>query len=124
MKKEIGKYDEVVDEFTRDLNIPRIPFKKNWDVTIIENFGGSVFRFVVKYCRGAISTYLDRNDNLGYYGSPYWEIYPYFDDAYRCDEWNVDMLVTKIEESLYHLNNKDTKSYIEKRCMIFINGGY
>lgn len=55
-----------------------------------------------------MSAYLDCYEVLGFYGSPYWEIYPYDNGIYRCNINETDELVDVIIESINNqiLNNK------------------
>jgi hypothetical protein len=81
--------------------IPAIKFPAGWEVKIIPPFGGAMARFMVIVSpTKSISVYLDCFDALGYFGSPYWEIYPYNDDTYRCAMDNVDELITALKHSV------------------------
>lgn len=80
--------------------IPSIHFKPEWEVRIIPPFGGAIARFYVEYNGKSISCYLDCYDQLGLFGEPYWEIYPYEDDVYRCKMNNTQELIEKIQEAL------------------------
>jgi len=77
--------------------IPYMSFPNNWKVQIIPPFGGAMIRFRVKHGEGDISVYLDVADRLGYFGSPYWEIYPYGGDIYRVPMNDVDELLMRIQ---------------------------
>lgn len=77
--------------------IPAIKFPKDWEIQIIPPFGGALCRFRVN---GIVSVYLDGYDILGYYGEPYWEIYPYEDDVFRCGMNEIDNLIEAIQESI------------------------
>ena len=85
--------------------IPALHFKPEWNVKIIPPFGGAIARFTIDYNNRHISCYLDCYDELGYYGKPYWEIYPYTYedgeiDVFRCDMEDTYTLITKIEKEL------------------------
>jgi len=80
--------------------IPSLHFKQEWNVKIIPPFGGAIARFWIDYNGRHISCYLDCYDELGYYGEPYWEIYPYQDDVWRCGMMETEELMEKIEEVL------------------------
>lgn len=82
------------------MKIPPLHFKPEWKVTIIPPFGGAIVRFHVEYEEKEISCYLDCYDRLGYFGGPYWEIYPYKDDVYRFALEDTDLLIEKITEEL------------------------
>jgi len=61
--------------------IPPIQFPATWQVQVIPPYLGAVVRFVVWSKRGKrVSVYLDCYDNLGFRGSPYWEICPAADE--------------------------------------------
>ena len=64
--------------------IPFINFPSDWGVKIIPTFTGAVVRFLVnmKDSDSSISVYLDCYDELGCFGEPYWEIYPYKDGMF------------------------------------------
>lgn len=82
----------------RMLEIPTIQFPASWKVRMIPPFGGAIVRFQVVLPSGVEkSVYLDWYDNLGYYGSPYWEVYPVDGDVGRCDQADVNQLLRLIE---------------------------
>jgi len=81
--------------------IPAIKFKSEWEVKVIPPFAGAIVRFVVN----GVSVYLDCYDILGCFGEPYWEIYPYEGDTYRCKMNNVDELLEAIQHSI---DNKES----------------
>lgn len=80
--------------------IPTLNFKHEWNVRIIPGFGGAIIRFVIYYNNRYVSVYLDGYDELGYYGEPYWEIYPYESDTFRCSINDTVTLMEKITEVL------------------------
>ena len=87
------------------MEMPPLHFKENWKVTIVPPFHGAIVRFYVDYKDKHVSCYLDCYDELGYYGEPYWEIYPYTYeddtvDVWRCPFKNTDELIAKITEEL------------------------
>jgi len=93
-------------EYTRWVQeIPFIDFPTDWNVKIIPPYGGAVVRFLIEKDSNRISVYLDCYDQLGCYGSPYWEVYPHFEDVFRCDMNDTDSLLKAITESL---KNKET----------------
>jgi len=81
--------------------IPPIHFKENWNVRIIPPFNGAIIRFVVN----GVSVYLDCYDILGSFGGPYWEVYPYKGDTYRCKMNDVDELLQAIQ---FSIDNKES----------------
>jgi hypothetical protein len=44
---------------------------------------GTAARFIVRKGDAQVSVYADFDESLGYYGEPYWEIYPYSGDTWR-----------------------------------------
>ena len=80
--------------------IPPLHFKQEWSVRIIPPFCGAIARFWIDYNDRHISCYLDCYDELGFYGEPYWEIYPYQDDVWRCGMMETEKLIEKITEAL------------------------
>ncbi|NMC60979.1 MAG: hypothetical protein GYA51_16600 [Candidatus Methanofastidiosa archaeon] len=97
---------ENIQEYTKWANkIPAIKFPADWKVQIIPPFGGAIVRFTVERddSKNKISVYLDCYDRLGYVGHPYWELYPYKGDTYRCGMEDIDELLDIIE---YALGNK------------------
>lgn len=88
--------------------IPFIPFKQGWLVRPIPPFAGAVVRFLVsKNGKTYTSVYLDCYSQLGLWDAPYWEVYPYDGDTFRCNMNEVDRLVEAIEISLNEINNEE-----------------
>lgn len=80
--------------------IPAIRFPRNWEVQVIPPFAGVLARFRVRHGQDFILVYLDVFDTLGYFGGPYWEVYPSFDgDPDRCAVENVGELVRMISKA-------------------------
>ena len=94
---EVGKIMEY-EKWYRE--IPHITFPNNWQVQIIPPHAGAVVRFKIKKGNASVSIYLDCYDALGYYGKPYWEIYPHKDDVFRCDMEDTKALLKAISESI------------------------
>jgi len=80
--------------------IPFIKFSSEWEIQIIPPFTGATVRFRVKKGDAQVSIYLDCYDKLGYFGSPYWEVYPHEGDTFRCGINETDELLQAIQESL------------------------
>jgi len=80
--------------------IPYISFPEDWKVQITPPFNGAVVRFKIKKDSAEVSIYLDCYDYLGSYGSPYWEVCPYFDDVFRCDMYDTEALLKAISLSI------------------------
>lgn len=88
--------------------IPFIPFKQGWLIKVIPPFAGAVARFLVsKDGKKYVSVYLDCYSQLGICNYPYWELFPYDGDTFRCDMNEVDRLVEAIEISLNEINNEE-----------------
>ena len=82
------------------IEIPVLNFPSDWNVKIIPPFSGAIVRFIILNIEGEqiVSVYLDCYDMLGYFGEPYWEIYPYGDDVYRVAMNDTKELLEKIKE--------------------------
>ena len=80
--------------------IPYIRFPSEWEIKIIPPFGGAMARFLVKIGIKEISVYLDCHGSLGACDTPYWEVYPYNDDVYRCDMNETAELINAIRHAL------------------------
>jgi hypothetical protein len=78
--------------------IPHLQFKEDWKIKIIPPFGGAIARFWIDKEGNHVSVYLDCYENLGYFGEPYWEVYPYKDDVYRVAMNDTDELLKIIAE--------------------------
>ncbi len=84
--------------------IPYIIFPSDWEVKIVPPFFCAVVRFSVKKGNALVSIYLDCYDTLGYYGEPYWEVYPVSGDVSRCAMQDIDSLVREITISIGEQN--------------------
>lgn len=92
---------EIENEFRKWADeIPFIKFPENCEVKIIPPFGGAITRFLLKRGENTTSIYLDCYDRLGIFGSPYYEVYPYNGDTYRCGIKETNDLLSAIEYSL------------------------
>lgn len=80
--------------------IPYLRFQNDWDVKIIPPFCNAVVRFRVAKGSKEVSVYLDCYNLLGMYGGPYWEIYPYEGDTFRCDINDTNKLIKAIKTEL------------------------
>ena len=80
--------------------IPAIRFDSEWNVKVIPPFGGALSRFMIEHNGNHASVYLDAFDSLGYYGAPYWELYPYDGDTFRCPMADTDALLAALHETL------------------------
>ena len=82
------------------MEIPALSFPADVKVAIIPPFAGAIARFIASKGENSVSVYLDCYDSLGCYGEPYWEIYPYEEDVYRCAMNEADKLMEAIVHSL------------------------
>lgn len=81
--------------------IPALEFKKGWRVKVIPPFSGAIARFQVETKDGGwTSVYLDVFENLGYFGEPYWEVYPHDGGVARCAMNDTKKLIKLISQSL------------------------
>lgn len=79
--------------------IPWLQFPSDWKVRIIPPFADAVVRFQVTLPSGKHkSIYLDSREALGYYGGPYWEVYPVQGDVGRCDREDAEELMKMIAD--------------------------
>lgn len=82
--------------------IPFIPFPDGWQIQIIPPFVGAMARFRVRLPQhkegDSVSIYLDCFDRLGFFGEPYWEVYPYQGDTGRCPMADVKTLIEMIAD--------------------------
>lgn len=89
------------------VEIPHIQFPSDWAVQIIPPFGGAVARFCVHKNGKRVSIYLDCYDELGVVGQPYWEIYPYDGDTYRCLMNDTNELIEAIGHALQPVDDNN-----------------
>jgi hypothetical protein len=54
-----------------------------------------------------VSVYLDCYDRIGFFGAPYWEVYPYHGDVGRCRMADIDKLLEMIADRTYPEPEKD-----------------
>ena len=100
MRIERFKIEESQKWFDEVELIPYIQFPTEWKVRIIPPFRDAVVRFQVKLpCGTDKSVYLDTRDSLGYWGCPYWEVYPYQGDVGRCNREDVVTLLDMITDT-------------------------
>ncbi len=93
-KDLIQEYDKWREE------IPTIQFPSDYNIQMIPPSFGAIVRFRVKTDKGNVSVYLDCYDMLACFGEPYWEVYPYEGDVFRCAMNNVDELLEAIQKAL------------------------
>jgi hypothetical protein len=92
---------ETSDEWRRWAETtPFIQFPPEWQVRIVPPYGGAIARFYVRYGDNQASVYLDCYNRLGYFGAPYWEVYPIDNDTARVPMEDVPGLLELIRQSL------------------------
>lgn len=95
------------EKYAREL--PFIKWPSGWLVKAIPPFGGALVRYIIKDNRTPknefVSVYFDAYDRLGYVGQPYWEVFPYEDDTFRCYMNEIDKLMKAIQISLNEISN-------------------
>lgn len=102
VESRISRYQIESDERWTDWmrSIPSLKFLPEWEVKVIPPFGGAMARFRVSHGDKSISVYLDVYDCLGCMGEPYWEIYPYEGDTFRCLMNETEELIEAIDKAL------------------------
>jgi hypothetical protein len=80
---DLGKYARDNDFGKINKNMPFLTFRPGWEVSVIWPFAGAAARFIVRKNAATVSVYADFDESLGYYGEPYWEIYPHTGDTWR-----------------------------------------
>lgn len=89
--------------------IPYISFPPDWEVKAIPPYGGAIIRYLIRLKADPIiicSIYLDCYGELGHCTEPYWEVYPYNEDCYRCPMGDTQSLLDAIRHSLGAENDK------------------
>ena len=104
--KNLSLYSQIGKEFEWSKwheEIPYIAFPKHLEVKVIPPFTGAIVRFLVRdkeYQETRVSVYLDCYGILGAVHEPYWEIYPYEQDVFRCMMNETEELIKAIEDSI------------------------
>lgn len=110
--KTSAELEEILEWKNWYKKIPAIQFPAHWKIQVIPPFCGAMIRFRVstdKIKRGDISVYLDCYDILGFFGEPYWEVYPHKGDTFRCAMNEIDELLKGIAEALAESEEDDDK---------------
>ena len=93
--------EEVIESRKWGKEIPYINWPKEWAVKSIPSHA-ALLDFNIRLISNIekwVSIYLDGYDNLGYYGSPYWEVYcPVRSDCWRFDMEDIDGVFAQINE--------------------------
>ena len=94
------EYSKLMEHRKWAQEIPYLSFPSDWKVKIAPPFSGAMVRFYVKKEEAHVSIYLDCYDLLGFYQEPYWEVYPYQDDVFRCEMNKTEELLKAISHSI------------------------
>lgn len=84
-------------------NIPWIKFDRNWKVKVIPPLLTGIVRYIIghkKNHNATVSVYLDCYDLAGFFNEPYWEVYPYQQDLFRCKMNDTGKLLKAIRKSM------------------------
>jgi hypothetical protein len=105
---KLYEYSNIMEHDKWLREIPYIRFPNDWEVQISPPFSGAVVRFRVRNGNADISVYLDCYDILGFMQAPYWEIYPYKGDTFRCMMNETDKLIRAIGKAIKDENEPDS----------------
>lgn len=99
LEKKMG-YQEAVPK------MPFLSFPDNYEIAVIPPFSGAMARFYVrkKGTKGRLSVYADFHDLLGFFNGPYWEVFPYQGDVFRCKIDEPEKLMKAIVEAVEDIN--------------------
>lgn len=100
--KKSGELARLLEWEKWQNEIPYIEFPKEYLIRAIPPFHGSIIRYNIKhkeYNELWVSIYLDCYDILGLFGKPYWEVYPYDGDVFRCDMNDTEALLQAVKQS-------------------------
>ena len=86
--------------------VPYLKFPRSWMVKAIPPFGGAIVRYLIsRDGENYVSIYLDCYDVIGFFGEPYWEVYPVDGDVGRCAMKDTDELMKMIKKSLKEISD-------------------
>lgn len=107
-----SKVDHIQEYHKWIQEIPYFRIPEDCEIKILPPYGGTIVRFIIRRINreNYVSIYLDCYGTLGSVDKPYWEIYPYQEDTYRCYLNETDKLINAIE---YALGNK--RKYLNKK---------
>lgn len=95
-----AEYSAMMEHEKWREEIPFIKFPSDWEIKIAPPSVGAVIRFQVRKGNAWVSVYLDCYGHLGAVSHPYWEVYPYDGDCFRCYMNNTDELLKAIAKSI------------------------
>lgn len=100
------EYDR--DFKTREITelMPYLKLQPDWEIAVIPPFAGASVRFCIKKGNAEVSVYADFFRNIGNSNKPYWEVYPYHYDVFRCYINNTDELLEAIKQSIKEQENE------------------
>jgi len=82
--------------------IPYIKFKRDWEVRAIPPVICGIIRYNIRHTKienSFVSIYLDCYDLVGFYGGPYWEVYPVGGDCERVGIMDTESLIKAVTKS-------------------------
>lgn len=97
-----SEYERIFEWRKWAKEIPPLHFPTEWSVQIIPPFGNAIVRF---YINNKVSVYLDCYEMLGCFGRPYWEVYPYDGDIFRCKMNETEELLDAITKALAEVDD-------------------
>lgn len=113
IKKLSMELEEVCEWSKWRVQIPFIKWPSNWLVKAVPPSHGAIVRYLIiedGYSDNSwVSVYLDCYDVLGYYGCPYWEIFPghaHIEDTNRIPMEETDGLLSIIADGLCFLKRQ------------------
>lgn len=116
--KDIMLHAQMSKEFEWEKwlkEIPYLTFPEHLEVKVIPPFTGAIIRFLIrdkKYHEAEVSIYLDCYSILGASSEPYWEIYPYEQDVFRCGMNETKELIEGVEHSI----KSQITNIIDEKC--------
>lgn len=84
----------------RAQHMPTLYFPSHWGVMVLPPWGGATVRMYIKSGDKTVSVYLDCDDNLGYMGEPYWEVYDGYNETRCCLAEGAEALLDLIGKAL------------------------
>jgi len=109
MMLESSRLEQTAEWIKWTEKIPSISFPSDWKIKIIPPFSGAIVRFQVTKSDSNknLSIYLDCYEILAFFGEPYWELYPYEGDTFRCKMADTDKLLEAIMHSFDEPENSN-----------------
>jgi hypothetical protein len=97
------------EEDWKNVEIPILNFKPEWDVRLSMPWAGAAARFYIDH----VSVYYDIDGSLGCMYQPYWEVYSRRDEhsPYRYYADETAQLLIKIDEMLHLPEDEGVEEY-------------